>query len=117
MTQESKRFKEFRQIIGLTQIELSEELGINQDVVSRYESGTYVVPIDIVKELYKKHKLNYIWFFHGFGKPRVDEIAKSTITTDLKEVLLENKILKEKVRVLEDRFEKLEKMIYTTEKS
>ncbi len=111
MTQESKRLREFRKSIGLTQAELSEQLGIKQDVISRYENGTYSIPLDVVKTLYKNHKLNYEWFFHGFGKPKVGEIAKATITTDLKEVLLENKILKEKVRVLENRLENLSKTV------
>lgn len=111
MTQEAKRFKDFRQTIGLTQIELAEALGIKQDVVSRYESGKYTIPLDIVKQLYLKYKLSYTWFFHGYGKKIVDEISRATIATDLKEVLLENNILKEKIKVLEDRFERLDSSI------
>lgn len=107
MTQEAKRLKEFRQKIGLTQIQLAQELSVGQDTISRYENGSYAIPIDVIKHLYIKYKLNYIWFFHGFGKSKVDEIAKATLTTDLKEVLLENSILKEKVKILEDRFERI----------
>lgn len=108
ITQEAKRFKDFRKSIGLTQVELADDLGIKQDVISRYESGAYSIPIDVVKFLYTKHKLSYIWFFHGFGKKIVDEKPKATLTTDLKEVLLENNILKEKIKVLENRFERLD---------
>ncbi|WGQ15621.1 helix-turn-helix domain-containing protein [Sphingobacterium faecium] len=111
ITQEAKRFKDFRKSIGLTQVELADDLGIKQDVISRYESGKYVIPLDVVKFLYTKYKLNYVWFFHGFGKKIVDEKAKATLTTDLKEVLLENNILKEKIKVLEGRFEKLDESI------
>ncbi|MDR0266082.1 MAG: helix-turn-helix domain-containing protein [Sphingobacterium sp.] len=111
MTQEAKRFKDFRKTIGLTQDQLADALGIKQDLISRYERGVYTIPLDIVKQLYFKYKLNYTWFFHGFGKQQVDEVAKATITTDLKEVLLENNILKEKLRVLEDRFERLDASI------
>lgn len=111
ITQEAKRFKDFRKSIGLTQVELANDLGVKQDVISRYESGTYTIPLDVVKFLYTKHKLNYVWFFHGYGKKIVDEKVKATLTTDLKEVLLENNILKEKVKVLEDRFEKLDESI------
>lgn len=108
MTQEAKRFKDFRQTIGLTQVELADALGVKQDVISRYESGKYTIPLDVVKQLYLKYKLSYTWFFHGYGKQRVDDVARATISTDLKEVLLENNILKEKIKVLEDRFERLD---------
>ncbi|MGJ1359998.1 helix-turn-helix domain-containing protein [Sphingobacterium siyangense] len=108
MTQEAKRFKDFRKSLGLTQYQIADDLGVKQDFISRYERGTYTIPLDIVKQLYFKYKLSYIWFFHGYGKKIVDEIPRATIATDLKEVLLENNILKEKIKVLEDRFERLD---------
>jgi transcriptional regulator with XRE-family HTH domain len=111
MTQEAKRFKDFRKTIGLTQYELADTLGVKQDLISRYERGAYTIPLDIVKQLYFKYKLSYVWFFHGYGKQTVDDVGRATIATDLKEVLLENNILKEKIKVLEDRFERLDASI------
>lgn len=105
MKQEAIRFKDFRQTLGMTQAQLADELGVTQVRIAKFETGILNVPIDMVKTMYKKYKLSYVWFFHGFGKQRVDDVSKATITTDLKEVLLENKILKEKISVLEKRLE------------
>jgi len=107
LSQEAKRLRSFRKNIGVSQVELAKEIGVTQDTISRYESGEYAIPLDLVKHLYKKYKLNYTWFFHGFGKSKVDEVAKATIVTDLKEVLMENNILKTKVKVLEEQLQKV----------
>lgn len=101
MTKEALRLKEYRTILNLSQKDLAEVLGVKQDLISRYENGAYTIPLDIVKQLYLKYKMSYVWFFHGIGKPKLDEISKATITTDLKEVLLENNLLKEKIKYIE----------------
>jgi|SRR5690606_37233482 len=117
MKSEGLRLREFRNNILLNQTELAEILGVNQDTISRYENGTYLIPLDVVKTLHLRFKLNYTWFFHGMGKPKLDEVSKATITTDLKEVLLENKILKEKIKALEKRYDKIEARLKTLEES
>ncbi|UIR56354.1 helix-turn-helix transcriptional regulator [Sphingobacterium sp. SRCM116780] len=101
MKKEAQRLKEFRTLLGLTQTEFSEGVEVSQAYLSKYENGQYEIPIDFVKALYRKYKLNYEWFFHGYGKPILGQIQRATITTDVKELLLENKILKSKIESIE----------------
>lgn len=46
-----ERIKELRKEAGLSQIELAEELGMKQNTISQYESGTYCPSVDVVFKL------------------------------------------------------------------
>ncbi len=95
--EESKRFKKFRQSLGLTQIQMADVLSTKQTIVSKYESGSLQIPLEVVKILRLQYNLNYEWFFHGVGKMKIDGVERNTITTDLKNLLLDNDLTKKKL--------------------
>lgn len=105
--EESKRFKKFRKSIGLTQQEMADLLETKQTIISKYESGSLNIPIEAVKTLRLKYKLNYDWFFHGVGKMKTDAVERNTITTDLKALILDNNITKSKLEQLHRDFMRL----------
>ena len=84
--------KKIRQDSGLTQLEFSKELGISRASLSAFETGRNKIPLYIEKLLEAK-------FIGGENKL----IAKRLIKLNK-----ENKILKEKIKYLEKKFEILE---------
>lgn len=64
---EGKRLQEFMKHVGLKQTDLAELLGTEQPTISKYINGSRKIPLDAVKTLHIKHKLNYNYFFHGTG--------------------------------------------------
>lgn len=109
---ETKRLKTFRKAFGISQTEIATTLGVTQSNMSRIERGEYPMSIDMVKKLHEAYQLNYTWLFHGTGKMKSEAPEKRTITTDLKQVLLENEVLKEKVFQLEKDFRELHTAFY-----
>ena len=45
------KMKEQRKIKGMTQVKLAEQLGIGQDLYSRYENGKLNFPVSLVPEV------------------------------------------------------------------
>lgn len=91
---------------------MADLLDTKQTIISKYESGSLNIPIEVVKILRLKHKLNYDWFFHGVGKMKADEVERKTITTDLKALILDNNITKSKLEQLQRDLIKLYKDFY-----
>lgn len=104
---ESKRLRKFRKYIGLNQSQLAYALDSKQTIISKYESGALNIPIDVVKALRVQFNLNYDWFFHGVGKMKTDTVERTTITTDLKNIILDNETIKSKVEKLDRDLKKL----------
>lgn len=115
ITQEAKRFKEFRLSLKKSQKDFAEDLGVNQDVISRCESGAYSITNDYVRTLHRKHKLNYEWFFDGVGRMRIDEPTRPTLVTDLKEVMLDLDIVKKSNEALRKQQAELTKKVFDLE--
>ena len=116
ITEESKRFKKFRKSIGLTQVEMAELLETQQTVISKYESGQLNIPIDAIKVLRLKYNMNYDWFFHGTGQMKTDKVERNTITTDIKNMMLDINITKAKLEQIHRDFVRLHADFYDKSK-
>jgi transcriptional regulator with XRE-family HTH domain len=51
MTEQSKRIRNRRKTLGISQVTLAEQIGTNQAQISKYESGESVPPSDTLAEL------------------------------------------------------------------
>jgi len=60
--EESRRFKQIREELNLTQTAFAEQLGINATTAD-IERGRTRIPGQVVKELLKRHYINPLWLF------------------------------------------------------
>jgi len=60
--EESRRFKQIREELNLTQAAFAEQLGINMTTAD-IERGRTRVPGQVVKELLKRYQINPLWLF------------------------------------------------------
>ena len=60
--EESRRFKQIREELNLTQAAFAEQLGINVTTAD-IERGRTRIPGQVVKELLKRHHINPLWLF------------------------------------------------------
>jgi transcriptional regulator with XRE-family HTH domain len=105
ITDEAKRFKIFRKKLKLSQNDMSNFLGINQSYISKFESGEYIIPVEVIKKLKLKYHLNYDWFFDGI-LPIISDTSK-----DRKDTLNYLGGIKENYDILIKKIEKLEENI------
>lgn len=112
LSPEAKRLKLFRKAFGITQQEIADKIGKSKQLVGQYENGIVPMPLDFVKAMHKHFEMNYTWFLSGVGRLKQEAPEKKTTLYDLKEVLLENAILKEKVAKLEADFKELHAAFY-----
>lgn len=65
--EESKRFKQLREELNLTQAAFAEQLGISMTTAD-IERGRTRIPGQVVKELLKQHNINPLWLFGESGQ-------------------------------------------------
>ena len=111
VTSEAKRLREFRKAEGLTQVELAAILGKDQATVQRYESGEFVISVDIVRILHEKLLLNFSWFFTGKGGRKIVP-EKTNLVTDIKSIELNQNLLIDQVAGLKSDYLKLHNAFY-----
>lgn len=68
MTNESKRLKEARKALGLTQGELADALKCDQSYLSAIERGQRGVTSQIAKELFELYAISSDWLLNGIGQ-------------------------------------------------
>ncbi|MBN2546534.1 MAG: helix-turn-helix transcriptional regulator [Spirochaetes bacterium] len=92
------RFKDFRQMLGLTQKAFAEKLNIKRDIISSIESGKVGPSREVIKKMIDLFDLNTNWLFTGEGEVfRSNEKAPVKIETP--EILQ----LKARISALEDK--------------
>ncbi|KEQ31248.1 hypothetical protein N180_03095 [Pedobacter antarcticus 4BY] len=118
-TDETKRFKILRETEGLTQTKFAEMLELTQPTIQRYESGAYIIPIDVIKKAHEVFNMSFEWFFFGKGDRKVKASAekgtqlggfiKDMKTLSTNQQLLENQVstLKNELYKLLDEFNKI----------
>ncbi|WP_221390737.1 LexA family transcriptional regulator [Dyadobacter sp. NIV53] len=83
--EESKRFKQIREELNLTQAAFAEQLGISMTTAD-IERGRTRIPGQVVKELLKQYQINPLWLFGESGQKylRIGETAMSpkVVTVD-----------------------------------
>lgn len=109
---EGRRLRLFMEREGLTHLQLSNEYEIDRTQITRYISGYLKVPLDLVKFLHLKYRLNYSWFFHGTGTMKVKELEKRKITTDITDILAAQSMIMAAIESMRDDINKLAKDFY-----
>jgi len=83
--EESRRFKQIREELNLTQAVFAEQLGINATTAD-IERGRTRIPGQVVKELLKRYHINPLWLFGESGQKylRIGESVMSpkVVTVD-----------------------------------
>jgi len=102
----AKRFKIFRKFKELTQVQISEMLGVTQPAVQRWESNTTDLSIEVVQKLHDKLNMSLEWFFTGKGSKEYVP-AKSSIMKDMATLLTESEMSKMRIKKLEDDYKRL----------
>jgi transcriptional regulator with XRE-family HTH domain len=111
LTSEAKRLREFRKAEGLTQAQMGVVLGKDQATVQRYESGEFVISVDVVRILHEKLLLNFQWFFTGKGGRKIVP-EKTNLVTDVKSIELNQNLLIDQVAGLKLDFMLLHNAFY-----
>jgi len=65
----ASRFKLFRELLGFSQKEFADKLGVSQKAISQWERGERAIPAVILKELKEHLNLNIDWLLTGEGEP------------------------------------------------
>lgn len=113
ITEEAKRFKQFREAENLTQEEMGAVLGKTKSHVNKIERGVTSVLLSHVKTLHEKMGMSYEWFYHGKGKRLFtkEDLNTFEFTMDLRnkidllvqKVEQQDKIIKKLVRDFYDK--------------
>jgi transcriptional regulator with XRE-family HTH domain len=62
-----ERFRQLRKELGLSQIDLSDKLGVNPSAISQMESGRIRPSLDTMMLLSKNYGINLHWLITGRG--------------------------------------------------
>ncbi len=96
---------ELRKEQGLTQEQLGEKLGVTNKTVSRWETGTYMPPVEMLEELSKMYGLTINELLSG--KKLSTEEYKEMAETNIRETLKASTFdLKEKQRYYKKKWRK-----------
>ena len=83
---EGKRLRLFIEREELTQYDLAEIVGKGQSTINKYLDGSVKIPLEVVKTLHIKLKLNYSWFFHGEGSMKLRTPEEKKILHNLVDI-------------------------------
>jgi len=107
----AKRFKHFRKLQKLTQMEFAEKIHISQAMIVRYENATHLINTEVIKTLHTVFGMSYDWFFEGMGKP-TDKPEKRSITTDINDIKTDNSLFESRLKQLEQQVKTLTRELY-----
>ena len=102
MINEGAQLKMFLKQIKLTQTELGEAVGKDQQRASKWIKGELKIPQDVLAQLHEKFNLNYEWWYNGAMPMVLKTKANPTLVTDISK-------LKADVHLLTSALEKLQK--------
>lgn len=111
---EGRRLQLFMEREGLTHQQLADEYEIDRSQITRYISGILKVPLELVKFLHIKYRINYSWFFHGTGTMKVKELEKRKITTDITDILASQSMILAAMESMREDLNRLAKDFYAT---
>lgn len=111
-TEEGNRLKLFMEREGVTQPDIAAMLDVDRSQVSRYISGTQKVPLELVKALHIKYKLNYSWFFHGTGTMKIKELEQKKLMNDITDILATQGMLLATIESMRDTMNKMARDLY-----
>lgn len=83
VSDEIKRLRLFRKGEGHNQDSFARALGMSRLKIQRYEAGTYVIPLELIRKMHEVFHMSYEWFFHGTGHKKSVEV-KSALVKDIK---------------------------------
>ncbi len=86
----AKRLKYVREKLGITQLTLSESIGVPEYKIKTIESGNTKISVKIALEIEKIYKFDFKWILTGLGEPKnidkdIKEKDKASIFLNLKD--------------------------------
>lgn len=99
VNEEINRLKLFRKSEGHNQDSFAKALGISRLKIQRYEAGTYLIPLDLIRKMHDVFQMSYEWFFHGTGHKKSVEV-KSGLIKDIKTLESNQHLLEDQVSLL-----------------
>ena len=90
----NKRLYELRKVLGLSQDEISAQLGIKYRAYISYERGERKIPIEILKTLIEELNVNCNWLITGNGSMFQENIDyKIHLTEFIENVLRKHNLI------------------------
>lgn len=99
INEEINRLKLFRKGEGHNQDSFAKALGISRLKIQRYEAGTYLIPLELIRKMHDVFHMSYEWFFHGTGHKKSVEV-KSGLIKDIKTLESNQHLLEDQVSLL-----------------
>ncbi len=91
------RLKLLRKVLGLTQRELAQVLGVSEMTIRRYESDKFQPDADVLAKLAKEFNVNLHWLLTGEGEMFITRSMEEIPKTEL----LDREIIQKIFEVLE----------------
>lgn len=107
----SKRLKTFRESLDLSQTEFGAKIGKTQPTITKYESGYFIIPIGVVKQIHKVFGMNLEWFYNGTGGKK-DAPEKSNLITEIRTLNENNEVLTNEIKKIKTELRNLHNAFY-----
>ena len=88
------RLRELRKILGLTQREFAEKIGVSQSALSLYESGRDIQFDPIIKQICRQFGISEVWLRTGEGEMYTSTPTDEILSSFFAEVLSDDKDFK-----------------------
>ncbi len=109
----SKRLKQLRKYLDLTQSEFGEKIGVKGNTVTNYENGRRTLSEQTIKSICREFNVSYVWLVEGI-EPMFSETDNTTMLID-RILAGENEtaksVFKAFARLSNDDWETIEKII------
>lgn len=77
----SKRLKQLRKYLDLTQAEFGEKIGVKGNTVTNYENGRRTLSEQTIKSICREFNVSYAWLVEGI-EPMFSETDNTTMLID-----------------------------------
>lgn len=77
----SKRLKQLRKYLDLTQTEFGEKIGVKGNTVTNYENGRRTLSEQTIKSICREFNVSYAWLVEGI-EPMFSETDNTTMLID-----------------------------------
>ena len=105
--QTAARFKQFREKEALNQELIAEKTETSRTTISKYENGTYTIPIDFILAMKKHFRMSIDWLFTGEGSHKGEVLKNKTLIHDIGILSDNNTYLSAEIKRLKKDFYKL----------
>lgn len=72
------RLKIIREVLSMSQVEMSKKLGIRQSYYSNMESGKKNISSNVVNKLFDEFSISPSWFYNGENEGQIFNVAKTS---------------------------------------